>query len=106
MATYYWGDSKPEPPMTPDARVYAAIALLFARDLFQSGCNFTNRLAMTLFSAANAELKRAEFREKAVQEMEALVSGRYWEVDADEGLYIASIDEIELEDEEEDEELD
>ena len=108
MGNFYWGDKAAAPPMRPDARIFAAIGLLYVRDLFQSTADFSNRLSQTLFSSKNAEIKREEFHSKAAQEIEALVSGNYWEVDSEEGLYVASIDEIELEeeDEEEDEELD
>ena len=108
LGNFYWGDKSAAPPMRVDKRAVAAIGFLLVRDLLSAGSDFSQRLSQVLFSAANAEIKREAFREKAVQELEALVSGNYWEVDSEEGLYVASIDEIELEDddEEEDEELD
>ena len=106
--TYYWGDKSAAPPMKPSLPAIGAIGFLFVRDAFQGVAHFAERMSQALFSAANYEASRRAFHEQAVRELEALTEGRYWEVDSDEGLYVAALDEIELEeeDEEEDEELD
>lgn len=94
--------------MSANKKVVTAIGFLLVRDVCQAAAGFAERMSQALFSTANVEVAQRAFHTQAARELESLVEGRYWEVDSDEGVYVASIDEIELEDEdeEEDEELD
>lgn len=95
----FWGLGQPDPPMRPGWLPLVAIGFVAVRDAANVVSHASERMARVMFGFENYALERHSFREQAVRELEAMTEGHYWEVDTEEGVYVASIDEIELEDE-------
>lgn len=98
-----WGNSKGAPPGLPfDARIPVAWSLTLVSDLHLSVSKYFNSMAVTLLSAANHSLERADFAHRAGIELEALMSYQQAEDE------IAELDDEDFADEfeEEEEEVD
>jgi hypothetical protein len=106
MATYYWGLGKPDVPLRPSLTPIAALGFVFVSEIATAIAHSAERTARVLFGFENYALDRAAFHQQAARELEAMTDGHYWEVDTEEGVYVASLDEVEIDDDFEDDDED
>lgn len=71
----------------------AGVGSTFVANVARSAAVAAEGLAVVSFGAANQQVSTSVMTEQASREIETLVSGSYWEIDTEEGVYVADGDE-------------
>lgn len=91
----YWGVRNTKPTQPWSWTAFSGAVLSGAAGALSSVASSLEMTAVMCFASANDKTQTRAFHQEAARELEALLNANYWEVDTDDGVFVADLDEFE-----------